>query len=434
MEAKEPKPNVVEPLKGPALDIALKDVRNNNGLFPTTVNRLLTIETAQSPHLSIPDKIVPGALMAGYVATYAASRLAGGDFPSVDIPPVLHELLQAVHNLSQNSAKNPTLREHLPYILLEGAAIWAAAKTLPDWIRTRGKRQQVREAQQVVQGQVSGGEFKYAMAQGHTAAFIGLGDPLAESLQQANDPDQVMLYSHARIDNQVWQLISKNGQQEEIFQVLDRGNFQNAGEVLLLPVKYEDMFLPDKTGNDMTIDEIAAVVHVIDDYAKSRGIPTKNVVIVGSKDMQETYISRADTEQAEKSQKTLAELVDELNQQRTGAKVEIIDPTEIVMEKIDELARGRYIEFVSTEESDQRYGQRFYEQLKRRNYQPTTSESVKVLYNITDVPTEVGAGKDDIAVIFDPPKKQGLLAKGLPEENIVVVPDITLQALSSAVT
>lgn len=422
-----------EPLRGQPLDRALESLRSEKGLDPVTTNRLLNIETAETPGLSKLDKVVPAALMAGYVGTFAATRLVGAEFLPTDVPPLLHQVLQGVHNLTVNAARNPTLGEHLPFLLLEAAGVWGAAKTLPDWLRARGKKQQIREAQQTVREQISAGEFKYDMVPGYTAAFIGLGDPLADRLQQVKDPDQVMLYSNARIDNQVWQLLNKNGQQEQIYQVLDRGDFQKAGEVLLLPVKYEDMFLPDKTGHDMTIDEIAAMVNVVDEYSKSRGTPLKKVVIVGSKDMQETYVRRIDRDETEESQKTLSELVDELNQQREGARVEIIDPTEIVMKRIDELANGRYIEFVSTQESDQRYGQRFYEQLERMNYQPTTSESVNVLYNITDVPTEVRAGKNDIAVIFDPSKKQGLIAKGLPEENIVIVPDITLQALSSEV-
>lgn len=422
-----------EPLKGAQLDKALESLRRKNGLDPVTTNRLLSIETAKTPGVSKIDKAIPAVLIAGYIGTFVATRLAGGELPTVEMPQALHQALQAVHNISVNSARQPTLSEHLPFLLLEGAGLWGAVKTLPNWLKARGKRQQIKEAQESIKETISKGEFQYNMAPGHTAAFIGLGDPLADRLQQVKNPDQVMLYSHARIDNQVWQLLKKDGQQEQIYQALDRGNFQKAGEVLLLPVKFEDMFLPDKVGHDMTIDEIAAMINVVDEYSASREIPKKKIIIVGSKGMEESYVRRSGKGEIEESQQTLAELVDDMNQQRASGGIEIIDPTDIVMRKITALAGGRTIEFASTKESDQRYGQRFYEQLGAINYQPRIPEVVNVLYNITDIPTEVRTGSKDIAVILDPSKKQGLQAKGLSEENIIVVPDITLQVLSSSV-
>lgn len=422
-----------EPLKGNQLDKSLESLRSKNGLDPVTTNRLLSIETAKTPGVSKMDKVIPAALMAGYIGTFAATRLAGAEFLPTEVPPLLHQVLQGVHNLTVNAARNPTIGEHIPFLLLEAAGVWGVVKTLPNWLKARGKRQQIKEAQESIREMISKGKFQYDMAPGHTAAFIGLGDPLADRLQQVKNPDQVMLYSHARIDNQVWQLLKKDDQQEQIYQALDRGNFQKAGEVLLLPVKFEDMFLPDKVGHDMTIDEIAAMVNVVDEYSASRGIPKKKIIIVGSKDMEESYVRRSGKGQIEESQQTLAELVDEMNQQRTTAGVEIIDPTEIVMKKITTLANGRTIKFVSTKESDQRYGQRFYEQLSAINYQPRVPEVVNVLYNITDTPTEVRTGTKDIAVILDPSKKQGLQTKGLPEENIILVPDVVLQILSGEV-
>lgn len=419
-----------EPLKGQELDRALEGLRTKAGLSPATTNRLLSIETAEAPGLSNLDKVIPAALMVGYIATFAATRLAGGEFPTAEIPPVLHEMLQAVHNLSNNAANNPTLREHLPFLFLEAAAVWGAVKTLPDWFRSRGKRQRIKEAQQVSKSEIEKGEFNFDMAPGHTAAFVGAGDPLADRLQTISPPDQFIQYSHAKIDGKVWQLLRQNAQQEEIFKVFDRGDLKDAGEILLMPVKYEDMFLPDKTGHDMTIDEVASMVNVVDEYCQSRGIPRKKVVIVGSKDMQETYVRRTAAGGKEESQKTLAELVAEMNHQREGVNVELIDPTEIVMKKITQLAGGRTIEFVSTGESDERYGQRFYERLKSAGYHPNSPDKARILYNITDVPTQVQAGRDDIAVILDPSKKQSLINRGLPEESIIVVPDLTLQVLS----
>lgn len=427
------KENLEPPLMGKELDLVLKAIKEEKGLSPTVVNHFLDIKTSETSGVSKLNLIAPSVLMAGYVATYAATRLAGAEFLPIPVPPVLHQILQAVHNLTTNEARSPIVGEHLPFLLLEAAGAWGAVKTIPNWFKARSKSQKIKEAQQVVKEKIDKGELTYNMPEGHTAAFIGLGDPLAERLQQ-DKPDQVMLYSNVRIDNQVWRLITKNGQQEEIYRALDQGNFEKAGEVLLLPVKSEDMFLPDKTGQDMTLDEVAAMIDMIDAYCKSRKLLQKKVIIVGSKNMEESYVRRTDNGKTTESRKTLVELVDEINMQREGVgNVEIIDPTGIVMEKIIALANGRRIEFVSTRESDRRYGERFNNLLSSMEYQPEKDKVVSVLYNISDIPTAVKAGKDDIAVILDPSKKQSLKAKGLLGENIIVVPDITLQALSKEV-
>src|SRR3989344_4626409 len=82
-----------EPLKGHSLDSALESLRSNLGLNPITVNGLLQIEAARTPNLSKKDKAVPAALMAGYIATFAATRLVGGEFMPVEVPTLLHEVL-----------------------------------------------------------------------------------------------------------------------------------------------------------------------------------------------------------------------------------------------------------------------------------------------------------------------------------------------------
>jgi hypothetical protein len=420
-------------LKGKELDQALKNIREEKGLNPATVNRFLSIETSEVSRLSKLDKVVPLVLMAGYVATFAWTRLNPESLP-IQMPPALDQALQAIHNLTTNAARSPTVGEHLPFLLLEAAGIWGATKTIPNWLKARGKSQRIKEAQQTVKEEIDEGRFRFGMAEGHTAAFVGFGDPLADSLQQNKKSDEVMLYSHVKINNRVWQLLAKNGQQEEIYRVLDRGDFGKAGEVLLLPVKNEDMFLPDKTGHDMTIDEVAAMIDVVDAYCKSRSLSKKRIIIVGSKSMEESYVRRSNKEKTQESQKTLGGLVDEINQQRKDGKVEIIDPTEIVMKKIISLASGRNIEFVSTKESDQRYGERFMNLLTTMEYRPKENNNVvRVLYNISDIPTATKAGQGDIAVILDPSKEQVLEAKGLPKQNIIIVPDITLQTLSREV-
>ena len=429
--------NKVEtPLKGVELESALAQLSERRGLAPDVVGRFLATDLEQAETLSTADKWIPAGLLAAYVVSRAVNNVMGDAVPTMGtLSPVIHELLQSVHNLSVNAAKSPAIRDHVPYVLLELSAGFGALKTLPQWFTLRGKREKAREQQKIVRQKSERGEMKFEMAKGHTAAFVGRGDWLADRLQETKASDQVMQYASMKIGSRVWQMIQQQGRQEDIFEVLDRGDFRSAGEALILPIKEEDMFLPGEDGHDMSLDEIQNLIEILDSYCKSRGIDQKKVLIVGRKTLRETYVQRkgASSKAIEVDSQTLAERVEEMS--RKQRDIEIIDPTEIVMRKIAALANGRKIVFTGAAASDDRYGERFFQTLKEIIGEEPKSkrEKVRVLYNITDIPTEVHVGQRDIAVILDSSKKETLLKRGIPEENIIVVPDEILKILDRKV-
>ncbi len=123
-------------------------------------------------------------------------------------------------------------------------------------------------------------------------------------------------------------------------------------------------------------------------------------------------------------------MIDMLNKDRdVDRQIKIIDPTELVMRKVIELAKGRDISFVSTEESFRRYGERFFKELTLTGYVPKSEETVQVVYNISDIPTQTTASITDIVVILDPKMKENLLRRGVPEEHIIIVPDLVTSEL-----
>lgn len=424
----------LSPLQGKGLDEVVSTLALKRGLSPTIVERFLVTDLEQTGALSRADKWIPAGLMAAHLVSLATVNLTGDTLPSLGtLPPAVHELLQAVHNLTVNAANSPAVRDHLPFLFLEAAGGYGALRTVPKWLSLRGKGERAREQQTLVREKVESGEMKFKMAEGHTAAFVGGGDWLADRLQEVKPRDQVMQYANLKLDSSVWQMLQKQGRQEELFDALDRGDFQSAGEVLILPVKEEDMFLPGEEGHDMSLDEIESLVGVLDSYCRSRNIDQKRVLIVGRKTMRETYVSRTDEDIFTTSSTTLEERVRTMVVNRTN--IEIVDPSEIVIQKIAKLANGRRITIGGTLASDERYGLRFFQALKGvGGYEPENgAEEVRVLYNITDIPTEVHVGRRDIAVVLDPSKKQTLLNKGVPEENIIVVPDEVLSVLTKKV-
>ncbi|KKQ52730.1 MAG: hypothetical protein UT19_C0003G0067 [Candidatus Woesebacteria bacterium GW2011_GWB1_39_10b] len=421
------------PLRGKELERTLSQLSADRGLEPHIVERFLITDLEKTQGLSSADKWIPASMMAAHLVSLATVNYAGDTLPALGtLPPAIHELLQAVHNLTVNAANSPALRDHLPYLFLEGSVFYGAVKTVPNWLKLRDKKATAREQQTIVRQKTESGEMKFKMAQGHTAAFVGKGDWLADRLQEAKPDDQVMQYAQLKIDSGVWQIIQKLDRQEEVFETLDRGDFQSAGEVLILPVKDEDMFLPGDEGHDMSLDEIESLVSVLDAYCKSRNIESKRILIVGRKALKESYVTRTGDGEIETNSETLEERVKIMTQKR--GETEIIDPTEIVMRRIMKLADGRKLTLAGTTASDERYGLRFFQALEEMGgYEPGTGEEIRVLYNITDIPTEMHVGDNDIAVILDPSKKQSLVNRGVPEENIIVVPDIVLDVLDKKV-
>ena len=421
----QPVPKV---LKGKELDAAYSDLRAARGIEPDVLDAFLHVDTTHIG-LSRFDKYIPPTLLVAHIATLGALNYYGQRIPAMTmLPAQLDALLQAVHNMGSNAANSPALRDHLPYLLLEASALWGTIKTIPNLLRLRSKRGNIQQVQADTKMKQESGELSFSMAKGHSACFVGRGDRTATLLQDMKPADKVMLYAHAQIDSSIYQKIRDHTTQQALFEIFDRGDFKTAGEVVLFPVKDEDMFLPSvEDGHDMTLDEIEAVVNLCDDYCKARGIPPKRVVIVGRSQMKEKYATRSSGSRVTYETVTLQDLAEKMGTSRNEAQTEIFDPTELIIKEIIRQSGGKKILFVATDESDQRYGKRFYEALREFGYNPTSTDTIQVRYNIKDTPTETHANPDDISIILDPSRKESILARlslASRAQQVIVVPEI----------
>ncbi len=431
-------PELPKPLKGKDLNVILNSVSKERGLEPSEVDRFLKLDPETARPLSKMDIIYPSATVVTHLLTKAAFDTHFAS-PGPELTPFLHNFLQAVYAMADYAAASPALRDHLPYLSLVLGTTWGFKNTLPKWLRGDSFVGKVSSAQEKVKGKVSSGEMKYKMGDRHTAAFVGKGDLLADALQKEKGESMVMKYADVPITEQVWQLIKSNGSQEEIFKALDRADFAKAGEVLILPVKAEDMILPGPEGHDMTLDEIAAKIKISAEYCKTRNIDQKRIVVVGDLDHQEVYSQRTGERKAETKIKTLRDLLREVkgDLKSQGMDIEIVsaDPTEDTMVKVANLAGGRKVEYHATRQSDERYGKRFYRELKKLNYKinPAIEGTSRVFYNITDIPTEMNIDSDDIAIVLDKSVKDRLVAGGFNPQNIICPPEDMQKKLSLVV-
>lgn len=431
-------PELSKSLKGQELRRVLDSVSRERGLEPNQVDRFLRLDPETARPLSKLDIIYPSTA----VATYLVTRAAFDTFPASpgpELPAFLHNFLQAAYAMANNAAASPALRDHLPYLSLVMGATWGVKNTLPKWLSGDSFVGKVTTAQEKVREKTASGEMKFKMGEHHTAAFVGKGDSLADALQKEKGESMVMKYADVPINERVWQLIKSNGSQEDVFGALDRADFAKAGEVLILPVKAEDMVLPGPEGHDMTLDEIAAKIKISAEYCKARNIEQKRIVVVGDLDHQEVYSRRTGEKKAETRTKTLRDLLSEVKDdlKSRGMGIEIVseDPTKDTMAEVARLADGRKVEYHATRQSDERYGKRFYRELKQLGYKtnPKAQGVSRVFYNITDISTEMNIDSDDIAIVLDKSVKERLISGGFKPENIICPPERMQAKLSSVV-
>lgn len=423
------------PLDSRQLGGIIVDINAGNRMPLRTVREFLgtPIDAVTNFESSKIDKLVPTVLGVGYIALFGVVKTYQENLPSFGtLPQLAHNVLQAVHNISTNSADTPAIRDHLPFILGETAAGWLGLRTALPKLRNFSKNKAANaaiNAQDTLSKRVESGTMPYQLPEGATVALVGNGDPLASELSRLH-PDSVLQIAHSKVDG-LWTHLPKDASLKATFEAFDKANIENAGEIMILPTVEQHQFLPGADNHDMSVDGIVAQINSIDEYCKAHGIPPKKVIVVGSKQQTESYVATAqDGTITEQETETLEQRLEELITMR-GGKIEILDPTEIIMDKIVQLAEGRNIIFKATEESTKLYGNRFVEALNRQEYTvEDEGEPVTVRYNITDIPTRNFASSNDIAIILDPSQKSALLSKGVSEDRIIVVSNEILKAMS----
>jgi hypothetical protein len=426
------KVDVASRMKGKELRQFMNDIAHDRELDAGKVDKFLAINVNKK-EINISDFAITGTSLALHIAALSVLNYYGNTLPTLgQIPPALHAFFQAVHNMTVNNVESMALRDHIPFIFLGISILYPtgrlAFKNMLNILPSK-----IEKYQKIIKDKVGKGELQYSMNQNHTAAFVGAGDELANLIQEKNEPGSFIQYAHNQVDSNIWKLLKKGANEKEIFKILDNGNFTKAGEVLLMPVKKEDMLLPGKNGHDMNLDEIETMIDILDAYCDKNEIPRKKIIVVGSRDLEQVYGIVTPEGYKAFSKKSLDGLVYDLKEKRS-AGIEIVDPTkDIILPEIIKIADGKRIIFRGTEESVERYANTFYDTLNKMGYRATKNEEIFFDYNINDIPTQTTAGSEDICAILDPTAKEALLRKGIPEKNILIVPEMAVNYIDSKI-
>ncbi len=341
------------------------------------------------------------------------------------LPTFLHQVLQAVHNLSSNEAASATLRDHLPYMPLEFAALYTGSKAVLSTFFNRRIRR-IKEAQARLKEGLKAGEQALDMSGGFSLIFAGKGDPLArlvaeelpdETVQVVSSPDAI---KDPRLPHVI------EGREKELVP------FDKAGEILFLPTADEHPFLCPPDQYDMGLANIVEAIRQLDSYCNEReDCEKKKFVIVGDDDLKMVKVSSVEGEEPELEEITLSMAVEKLKKE--GINVVVVDPDRAVMDEILKRIGGRRVKFVATRESYELYEKAFFGELNEARGGDSVNESeppISVFYNITDVPTvSLSEGGEAVYLVTTPEAREQLKSRGVSENNVLLIPEIIRKAI-----
>lgn len=166
---------------------------------------------------------------------------------------------------------------------------------------------------------------------------------------------------------------------------------------------------------------------------KEMGWSTKPILIVGDR-LHSSVVRTEDQKRA------LPDSYDVVSFETITQRYEqtyIFDPTDIVLQEIMRVARGRQIVFRATQEGLLEYKERFYERLTMLGYRPQLSLGVLTIgYDVFEDQTEqqtLARKIDDYyPVVLSAQVRDALVRNGYKSHEYIYVPDLVLEEIAKA--
>lgn len=404
-------------------------------LSPREVDQLLSYDFSKLGASALEVTAVSGALFGVYVGLATMKDSLGDRFPDItSIPEFAHQALQHTYELypvGDVQAIDPTVGDHLPGIAL-GAAIsytgFELLRGLLDRLRGGGLRESMLRMQEEVESHVKDGTMSWLLdpKDKSTVAFVGAGDPLSVEIAD-RDPGDIIQIANQPVEGP-WVHLSDMAQHDDVLRALRAADYPNAGELLILPNRATEEFLPGPDDREMRVSRVAYYIRAADELCKKEGVPPKDVVVVTSRDHADVILnSHHSADDDCVASVTMEEKLQAVSEER-GANIRLIDPTAIVMNAIVRIANGRPLALAGIEQHVSGYRERFFDSLRRTvHYEDGDKDAVNVWYGRQDITTSMSVQPDDIAVVLDPSQGRSMVEHGMPEERVIVVADEVLK-------
>lgn len=328
------------------------------------------------------------------------------------------------------------LGDHIPLMIASTAVLYTAyatAKEAGELFYSKGMRKRSEQAQNNAIDRLHAGTFDWSIKPGSTAAFVSSGDSFAKILADTKPGDIIQL-ANQPVNGQ-WVHLADDASNEDLLRAYERADLTNAGELVFLPVKEDMAYLPGPDDFEISVGKMVHHIEVADEIYGA-----KPVIIIGSKDQAAYYVeSHHSQDYSEPTVATIEEKMERLADKR-GQSILVLDQTEIINNRIVEIADGEPISYFAVQDAMDTYRERFYKSLRgHEKGSPINGPGVRVLYGLKDYTTVNEAlpytgdlhdethGKKDLAILIDPTEAPKLMRRGLQEDQILVVADEVLK-------
>lgn len=348
------------------------------------------------------------------------------------LPERIARALDFVWGLVGKPVKKQHLMYHIPNIIIYAFGV-AGVRQLWKRINKNNWKDRVIAAQQKLQTMIQEGQGQFTFAPGFSLLFVGEGDQVGKSLVKDDPTIGATISSLPQPYTLFWGKYSVDEGTEGYTRVLSQYNASEAGEYVLFPIKDEHLFLPGSEDYDLAPHRVDTAIRKIRDFEKTNDWQPKRIIIVGDKEQCSRFVtsSREGVIDAGRDVASLRSV------EATHKNVTVLDPTEITLKKIIEVADGKQILFHASEKGAEKYTRAFYHRLSLLGYKPSRAESMVVGYDITDIETEhqlIAANQTDyLPVILSRDIFDELLRNNLCQGPYIFVPRLLKRTLQQLV-
>ncbi|GEM_PF-3501488 len=419
------------------LQIASK-IEQNSAIAPKEITELLNFakKSEDSRFVKILKRsTVPLSLAFGFLYTafplefksFAASLPSWTNFS----PPLLTGV-DYLWDLLGEPVRQANILYHIPNIVLYSFGIFGIKK-LFDAIDRRTWLDRVMNAQQKLRTTIASGTTYFSLPKGHSILFVGNGDFIGAQFVLNHKVDEAITVSEKKPSyTDIWNFYSADTTYQDLKDVLKKANAVTTGEYIFFPVKDDQIFLPSPTAYDLSPYKLDILCQNIRTIEKDEKWKTKRIIILGDKDHKSLV-------QSEDKNRVLKDSLDTVSLASISEKyknVTLIDPTDVVLKKVLNIAKGRKIVFRATKEGIAEYKERFYGRLEELGYSHTSKKQgiLTIGYDLFEDQTEqqtLAKTIDDYyPVVLSKNVKDALTRNGYKQHEFLYVPDLVLDELS----
>lgn len=375
---------------------------------------------------------LPVSLALGFFYSVFPREFAGfiKSLPSwTNLPAPLLSGIDYLWNLLGEPVGQANIIFHIPNIMLYAFSIFGLKK-LFDAIDRRNWLDRVLAAQTTLRTRIENGAQRLNLRSGHSILFVGRGDFIGMQFIINHAPNEAVTVSETKPSyTSVWSCYTPDSMYENLRNVIDRCDAIDAGEYIFFPVKDDRIFLPPETAYDLSPHKLDILCQNIRMIERENKWSPKRIIIVGDRYHKSTVYSEGKNGPIKKSE-------DIISLQSVAAKykkVTLLDPTDIVMKKIIEMAAGRQIVFRATREGMKEYKNRFYDRLAAMKYIPKKNKKgiLTIGYDIFEDLTEqqmLARKVDDyFPVVLSKNIRDALLRNGHKSTDFIYVPELVLK-------